>query len=154
MKLRKALEGSEEKEISITAMIDVTFLLLIFFLCTLRFRTLEGKLSAHLPRDSGEATQSITELLSLDLEIRVVEPGRPVPPDGLLEGRQLRYRLGPQVFTDPAPLAAELLRRHRLDPTHKLVIDARAGTIVQDVVTAVDLALAAGIDSIGFVSEQ
>ncbi|MDF1837417.1 MAG: biopolymer transporter ExbD, partial [Planctomycetota bacterium] len=36
-----------------TPMIDVTFLLLIFFMCTLKFKVLEGKLTAYLPKDVG-----------------------------------------------------------------------------------------------------
>ncbi len=36
-----------------TPMIDVVFLLLIFFMCTLKFKTLENKLATYLPRDKG-----------------------------------------------------------------------------------------------------
>ena len=39
-----------------TPMIDVTFLLLIFFMCTLKFKILEGKLGAYLPKDVGVQT--------------------------------------------------------------------------------------------------
>jgi biopolymer transport protein ExbD len=35
----------------LTPMIDIVFLLLIFFLCTTRFDTLEGKLLAYLPQN-------------------------------------------------------------------------------------------------------
>ena len=45
--------GRDECEMEMTPMIDVVFLLLIFFMCTLRFKTLEGKLAAYLPRDAG-----------------------------------------------------------------------------------------------------
>jgi len=43
----------EKHELEMTPMIDVTFLLLIFFMCTLKFKTLEGKLAAYLPKDVG-----------------------------------------------------------------------------------------------------
>ena len=36
-----------------TPMIDVVFLLLIFFMCTLKFKTLENKLATYLPADRG-----------------------------------------------------------------------------------------------------
>ena len=36
-----------------TPMIDVVFLLLIFFMCTLKFKTLENKLATYLPTDKG-----------------------------------------------------------------------------------------------------
>ncbi|MHC4597463.1 MAG: ExbD/TolR family protein [Planctomycetota bacterium] len=42
---------SEPPELSMTPMIDVTFLLLVFFMVTSRFKTLEGKLSVFMPND-------------------------------------------------------------------------------------------------------
>ena len=45
--------ASEEIKMEMTPMIDVTFLLLIFFLCTIKFKLLEGKLAAYLPKDVG-----------------------------------------------------------------------------------------------------
>ena len=45
--------AQEEIEMQMTPMIDVVFLLLIFFLCTLKFKLLEGKLAAYLPKDLG-----------------------------------------------------------------------------------------------------
>jgi len=46
-------ESIQETELNITPMIDVTFLLLIFFMCSIKFKLLDGKLSAYLPRDRG-----------------------------------------------------------------------------------------------------
>ena len=43
----------EEVKLELTPMIDVTFLILIFFMCTLKFKTLEGKLVSYLPTDKG-----------------------------------------------------------------------------------------------------
>ena len=43
----------EKAELDMTPMIDVVFLLLIFFMCTMKFITLEGQLSAELPKDVG-----------------------------------------------------------------------------------------------------
>lgn len=43
----------EEVKLELTPMIDVTFLILIFFMCTLKFKTLEGKLLSYLPTDKG-----------------------------------------------------------------------------------------------------
>ncbi|MAG31570.1 MAG: hypothetical protein CL908_11850 [Deltaproteobacteria bacterium] len=43
----------EEVRLELTPMIDVTFLILIFFMCTLKFKTLEGKLVSYLPTDKG-----------------------------------------------------------------------------------------------------
>jgi len=36
------------------SMIDVTFLLLIFFMCSMQFKTVEQKLDANLPKNEGQ----------------------------------------------------------------------------------------------------
>jgi biopolymer transport protein ExbD len=52
-KERVIAELSEEKaELQLTPMIDMAFLIIIFFMC-LPFKTLEGKLAAFLPTDKG-----------------------------------------------------------------------------------------------------
>jgi biopolymer transport protein ExbD len=50
---KRAIE--EEVKLDMTPMIDVTFLLLTFFMLTMKFRVLEGKLDAQLPKDMGQA---------------------------------------------------------------------------------------------------
>lgn len=44
-------------------MIDIVFLLLIFFMCATRFRIPEGELSSFLPRDRGVASTFSSELV-------------------------------------------------------------------------------------------
>jgi biopolymer transport protein ExbD len=44
--------SSEEVKLELTPMIDISFLIIIFFMC-LPFKTLEGKLQAFLPTDKG-----------------------------------------------------------------------------------------------------
>ena len=46
---RRSVDAPDTK-IDMTPMIDVTFLIIVFFLCTLRFKSLEGRLGANLPR--------------------------------------------------------------------------------------------------------
>ncbi len=48
--IEEAME--EEVKLELTPMIDISFLILIFFMC-LPFKTLEGKLAAFLPTDKG-----------------------------------------------------------------------------------------------------
>ena len=43
---------SEQMETDLTPMIDVAFLIIIFFMC-LPFKTLDGKLQAFLPTEKG-----------------------------------------------------------------------------------------------------
>jgi len=51
---RSALSVDDKAELSMTPMIDISFLILIFFMC-MPFKTLEGKLAAFLPTDKGIA---------------------------------------------------------------------------------------------------
>jgi biopolymer transport protein ExbD len=55
----KNYAGDEEVRLSITPLIDVTFLLLIFFMCAMKFKTLERKVAAFLPKDRGLAKTKI-----------------------------------------------------------------------------------------------
>ncbi|MFQ5655484.1 MAG: ExbD/TolR family protein, partial [Planctomycetota bacterium] len=51
----KAKEAKTELEM--TPMIDVVFLLLIFFMCATKFKMPEGSLRSYLPRDRGSQRQ-------------------------------------------------------------------------------------------------
>ena len=55
MAVSKAIQSlnGENLKIDMTAMIDVTFQLLIFFMCTLQFKTTEGMLDCYLPKELG-----------------------------------------------------------------------------------------------------
>jgi biopolymer transport protein ExbD len=54
MSMRRVTDelSKDEAKLELTPMIDVSFLILIFFMC-LPFKTLEGKLQAFLPTDKG-----------------------------------------------------------------------------------------------------
>ncbi|MHC5039003.1 MAG: biopolymer transporter ExbD [Planctomycetota bacterium] len=55
-KKKKKREGfrGDKAEMNMTPMIDVCFQLLVFFMVTSKFKTLEGKLAAYLPKDRGQ----------------------------------------------------------------------------------------------------
>jgi len=55
---KKSEGGAEDIKLQLTSMIDVTFLLLIFFML-LPFRSLERKVAAFLPKDRGLAKTKI-----------------------------------------------------------------------------------------------
>ena len=68
--------ATEEHDMEMTPMIDVVFLLLIFFLCTLKFKTLEGKLSAFLPKDVGVNTTEAEPIEKVEILLEVVHEGK------------------------------------------------------------------------------
>ena len=51
--MRRPTKDVSGAKLDLTAMIDVVFLLLIFFMCATTFRVPEGSLRAFLPRDQG-----------------------------------------------------------------------------------------------------
>jgi biopolymer transport protein ExbD len=57
-------------EPDLTSMIDVVFLMIVFFLCTLSFRVIEGRLDGRLPKDQGGAPGPVAVMLDpLDLQV-------------------------------------------------------------------------------------
>ena len=61
----------EEVPMELTPMIDVVFLLLIFFIVTMKFKVLEGKLETELPKDVGVNPQEIDEILEkIEIDIQ------------------------------------------------------------------------------------
>ena len=72
---------------NMTPMIDVTFQLIVVFLCSMKFRTLDQKIEAFLPKDVGMAQTPST---SSEAEVKVVvklarKPGQEVTSVRLLE---------------------------------------------------------------------
>ena len=139
-----------------TPMIDVTFLLLVFFMCTLRFQTLEGKLAAHLPKDAGPNTPLQAPDLEVRVTLEVVEEGTRIPLDA--EGRRFRYgpdrRLALQVdgrsFSGFHGVAKRLTELGRIDDTRRVVIDAKPGIVYSEVVQAMDGVIEAGFERVAF----
>ena len=60
-KKRKGLEPTVAPGMDMTPMIDCVFQLLIFFMVAARFKTLEGKLLAYLPKDKGLKNVKVEE---------------------------------------------------------------------------------------------
>jgi biopolymer transport protein ExbD len=73
--LSKSVEemNKEETKMDMTPMIDVTFQLLIFFMCTLHFSTAEGILSSNLPKDEGIHNVSVSKPPSDPITVTVQE---------------------------------------------------------------------------------
>ena len=150
-------------------MIDVTFLIIIFFLC-LEFKTLEGKLAANLPKDVGVNTSKAEPMEKLD--IRIVCPkggwGKKKLTDTVYAKNQRRFELighkvywyiGPKKVTTIPGLEKELRKQAKkkvLDPktktlkTKPITIKAGPGVTYGDVTAVVDIALDAKFEEITF----
>ena len=150
--------AKQEARMDMTPMIDVTFLLLIFFMCTLQFRTLEGKLAAYLPRDVGPNPDASEPQEALEVTLRVLEEGARIRPAGRADGRyelgpdrRLEYAVGPRRTTELAVVAERLRELHRAGPERPVTLDARPGVVHGEVVGVLDAALNVGFTDITFV---
>lgn len=164
-------EATDEVKMEMTAMIDVTFLLLIFFLCSIKFKVLEGKLQTYLPKDVGVNTSPIDELLEkIDIRIvrtqtrdvldfNVIENFERWKRDGGWKEQQVDLTLQGQKISGLKELETKLkkLRKDVPPPDDpdddddlKMNLEAMPGCIYEDIVRVVDIALGAGFTSITF----
>ena len=142
-----------------TPMIDVVFQLLIFFLVTMKFKTLDMKIEAFLPKDVGLAQTLATP----EEKPKVVAILKRRVTGGVLEAstrvKLQNQRIGTSDNEDTWGLltqkAEETLKRHVSnggDPADvKGEVDASSLVPTGDVVRAVDAFIAAGLLDVTFV---
>ena len=121
MKFKRQIKS--QLDINLTPLIDVVFLLLIFFMVTTTF-TKESRLTVDLPEAAGVALEEQPE----QLEIIINAQG-----EYAINGRAL-------VNSERSTLKAALSEVSGGDSTRPLVITADAMTPHQSVVTAMDVA--------------
>jgi len=136
--------ATEEVELRMTAMIDVTFLLLIFFLCSIKFKLLDGKLCTYLPKDRGVNACSMDERLIERMEIRLQRAEN--APDGFL------IRLNEKTLSGIGELCCKIKSLTAQDPTLKAVCYPGIGIQHVHVVKTLNECLKAGLGSISFGS--
>ena len=171
-------DAQEEAKADMTPMIDVVFLMIIFFIC-IDFKVLESKLAAFLPKDKGSSPTVAPPQEQLSVKIYVEAAGQPTWPNGggfgvlnpntkrpyryVLQGHKVRWEVGPKPLYNLADVKAELVRI-RKDPnsmvpdvskpgTKKLlpcVIEAYPGTFYDDVAKTADVCNEAEFTEINF----
>lgn len=135
MKFRR--QPREALSVNLTPLIDVVFLLLIFFMVSTTF-TRETQLSVDLP----EATGLLRDEVDKQLEILIDEQG------------QYRVNGRPLVDTRLRTLQAAMYEVSRGDTTLPLVISADAEAAHQSVVRAMDAAGQMGFSRLSIASIQ
>ncbi|MDE0586025.1 MAG: biopolymer transporter ExbD [Planctomycetota bacterium] len=164
----------KEIKTDMTPMIDVTFLLLIFFIVTLKFKILEGRLDAALPKDRGTSTSEAEEIDKIDILIKVAEPGELVDEEGsngllLYQGREIKVQIGEQKFRynpfaianpeDPVPDLTEFLQKLLDSPEYSVdetpvSLDARKGVVYGDIVVLLDVVIREKFQKVSFAGTQ
>ncbi|MEE4380195.1 MAG: biopolymer transporter ExbD [Candidatus Competibacteraceae bacterium] len=129
----------QEPDINLTPLIDVVFLLLIFFMVSTTFRK-ETELSINLPE--ADQAPTVTEEDRGKLEIGIDEQGQ--------------YFINGKALSDTRreTLQAALMEAVGDDPELPLVISADAETPHQAVVTAMDVAGKIGIKQLAITVQQ
>ena len=129
----------EEPEVSLTALIDVVFLLLIFFMVSTTFER-ESQLAIELPSATSapQTDEPIVIDLVIDAEGRFSLNGQPLA--------------NPSVETLSRALAAAADTPGRPEPP-AVTISADAATPHRAVVLAMDAARAAGLNRLAFATQ-
>jgi len=166
-----------ESKPDMTPMIDVVFLMIVFFVC-IDFQVLESKLGAFLPKDKGGGPSVAPPQEQLSVRILVDEAGVPKfergGPGGVdkatgrsfrfeVEGHRVRYQVGPGTFDSIAGLTVELARiakspRSTVEDVSKpgtkkllpCVIEAFPGSYYDDVAKVADACREAGFVEVQF----
>jgi biopolymer transport protein ExbD len=122
-------------DVNLTPLIDVVFLLLIFFMVTTTF-TEEGKLTITLPEANGELGQT----LPIVLEVVVASDGR--------------FAVNGKILTtnDAKTLTVAVIDAAAGDTDIPFVITADANSTHQSVVTVMDVAGKAGFENISITT--
>ena len=135
--MRFRRQKPQEVSINLTPLIDVVFLLLIFFMVSTTF-TRETQLSVDLPEAEGSAQESSTE----DIEILIDETGS--------------YRVNGRGLVDNRirTLQAAIYKISAGDTTMPMIITADAQTAHEHVVRAMDAAGRMGFVHLSITTRQ
>lgn len=141
MKRAKSLPDGSEPDL--TPMIDMVFLLLIFFMCTLSFKVLEGRLSTHLPKDLGRSSREwVKSLLPLELDIE-----RDASRAG---GVTVRVGLRQRVDVDALP--ALIAGRLAVQSDLRAKISTQEGVTYGQAMTVLDACVLGGMTDVVFTA--
>lgn len=146
-------------------MIDVTFQLLIFFMLTIKFKLLEGKLSAYLPKDVGVNTSEAEPKEKVEIKLKVEVEGKKLDPltnrawtgEGPFKydsSRVISISVGPKTTRSLDELSKRLKDLRLQDPERPATIDPWPGTVYEDVVKVLDVVLQADYTDITFVGDR
>ena len=156
MQLPAAHASRRELEVSMTPMIDVVFLLLIFFVCTASFQMPELILPSNLQLPGTSTEPLPLELDKMELERIVVRITRsrnsaganPSPGDHYL----IRYTLNDQPCQSLAQLGELLQTLAGIDASLPVVLDSAGEVPLGSAIDVYDTCRLAGFEQIQFAT--
>ena len=147
MRMKKADAGEEKVELQMTSMIDVVFLLLIFFIATMEFKEQEGLLRSFLPKET-KAVVSTAKKQEKDedkdlQDIRITLEKTEV-------GKGVIITVGQATLPSFKQLWFKLNRLHKRYPDHRVVIDGKPNVDYGYIVKALNACIRAEYTNISF----
>ena len=140
MKFRQLSPHDEEKlQLRMAPMIDMIFLILIFFMCTARWKQAEGNLAAELPSQDAPKMDAPPP----DVERVIIKLQR--TPAGV----EIRMNDNPCPDFDALYQNLQAIRQHVDVP---VIIDAQRTVPFQAAITAVNLAVKADLPNVSFAA--
>ena len=132
--------------INVVPLVDIIFCLCVFFMCSFKFRQLEGKFEAWLPKNQGLGGDPDPDTLLSEIRVMVLWDAAT---------STVTRKFGFRTIEDDAELARVIVdardsRRTRGGPDAPLTIDADVRAPWSAVMRVVDLATAAGVARIQF----
>jgi len=137
MNFRKNM--SEEVDVNLTPLIDVVFLLLIFFMVTTTFDK-DAKINIDLPTTQNASAAPLKQ----PMEVIIDAQGK-----YFVDGREVLNNKPETLFR-----AMSQALNERGEKTPPLIISADAGTNYQTVVTAMDIAGRLGLTNFSMATSQ
>lgn len=140
MKFRQMGRQDEDKlQLRMAPMIDVVFLLLIFFTCTTKWKASEGNLAAELP-SQGAATEDPTPI---DLEKIIIKLKR--------TGEGADIRMNERLCPSYDMLCDNLMAlRQKVDIP--VIVDAERDVLFRDAIAALNATIKAGFTNVSFAA--
>lgn len=140
---RHARFRSQSGELSMTSMIDVVFLLLIFFVCTASFQAAELILPSNLSI-SGSSSIEIELEPPDDLEEIVLE----VTPDG----ESVVWKVNERICGSRAELRDLLAAYAEVDRSLPVIVDCHDQVPLAEAISSYDLARSVGLAKVQFAA--
>ena len=132
--------------INVTAMVDVIFCLCLFFMCSMHFKQLEGKVDAWMPKDRGPDTKAVPRV-ELE-EVRVFIRWSAADQTVSRQVGRVAVTSDKQLIDRVKSLLGDYRRAGHETPP--VVIDATPDVPWKDVVALLDLCQASGVERIEF----
>ncbi|MDR1923535.1 MAG: biopolymer transporter ExbD [Planctomycetaceae bacterium] len=133
-------------ELKMTAMIDIIFLLLIFFVCTANFRLHESQMKADMSLD-GNSDNSITLVIpdTADIDVAVIKIAFRESPS---------WQIASNKCNSIAQLRALLRQLGNVQNDLPIIIDSEPNVPIEHVIDTYDACRVAGLTNIQFAARR